>query len=82
MDYIESLENGQCIAVSSGYYIVTSDYKTNGNRMCVSLKDGSIRWFDASLLVDAIDIFTFDKDTNIVAIKQREKLNENSITKT
>ena len=78
MEFLESLANGTCINVSGQYYVLTQDRKHNGYRLCISLKDGSQRWFDPSKLVEIIDIFTLDKDSNILAIKPREKTNENN----
>jgi len=78
MQFIESLDNGTCVNISGSYFIVTSDRKSNGNRMCVSLNSGSIRWIDPSTMVEPIDIFTFDSESNILAIRPREKTNENN----
>lgn len=77
MEFLESLDNGSCINVSGHYYLLTQDRKLSGNRLCISLKDGSQRWFEPSKLVEIIDIFTLDKDSNILAIRPREKQNAN-----
>lgn len=75
MKYIEELSIGDCFAISSSNFIITTDFKKNGQRLCVNLKDGSTKWFEPNASVDNIDIFTLDKDNNVIAMKQREKEN-------
>lgn len=72
MEYIEETEKGSCVAISGVYFVLTSDFKSNGQRMVVSLNDGSCRWINPSVMVENIDIFTFDKDTNILPIRQKK----------
>lgn len=73
MKYIEELSNGDSFILDGNYYIITSDFKKNGYRLCVDLKTGSGRWINPSENIDNVDIFTFDKDNNIIAIKERKK---------
>lgn len=70
--YVESLPNGSCFSFAESYLIVTSDHRSNADRMCVDLKTGGIRWIKPSVMVEKINIFTFDKDTNIISIKDKE----------
>ena len=39
--------------------------------MC--LDDGTTHWTASDIIIDPIDIFTVDKDSNIIAIKERKK---------
>jgi hypothetical protein len=73
MKYIEELLHGDCFGLSGDYFILTSDFKSNGYRLCVSLKTGSSRWIKPEEVVDSIDIFTIDKENAIIAIKERKK---------
>lgn len=73
MKYLEELNTGDCFEYNNDYYILSCDFKTNGNRMCLSLKNGFSKWFGGDSIVNLTDIFTLDKDSNIIAIKQREK---------
>jgi hypothetical protein len=47
--------------------------------MCVNLTDGSIKWIEGNIVIDQIDIFMVDKETNIIAIKERKKTNDMDI---
>lgn len=73
MKYIEEISFGDCFIYNNNKYILTTDHKNNGQRMSISLVDGSIKWIKANEMIDIIDIFTFDKDSNIIAIKERKK---------
>lgn len=73
MKYLEELLIGDCYQHNECQYVVTTDYKQNGSRLCVSLVDGTTKWMVSDLMVEQIDIFTVDKDSNIVAIKERKK---------
>jgi hypothetical protein len=73
MQYLEELKSGDCFEYNSSYYILSSDFKNNGSRMCLSLVDGFTKWLKGDCIVNLTDIFTLDKDTNIIAIRKREK---------
>jgi len=73
MKYIEELLIGDCYQYNGKQYIITTDYKQNGSRLCVSLIDGSTHWVSSDTMIDPIDIFTVDQDSNIIAIKERTK---------
>lgn len=75
MKYIEELSIGDCFMSQTNYFIITTDFKKNGQRLCVNLNDGSTKWFDSNAFIDSIDIFTLDKDNNVIAMKKREKEN-------
>ena len=73
MKYLEEMDIGECFLYSNSYWIVTCDFKRNNERLCINLKSGIPKWQKPNIEVDEIDIFTFDKDSNIIAIKPREK---------
>ena len=73
MKYIEELNPGDCFEYSGKYYVLSCDFKGNGKRMCVSLYDGFSNWLDGECIINPTDIFTMDKDNNIIAIKERKK---------
>jgi hypothetical protein len=73
MKYLEELLIGDCYQHKGCQYVVTTDYKQNGSRLCVSLLDGTTKWMLPDLIIEQIDLFTVDKDSNIVAIKERKK---------
>jgi|694.fasta_scaffold92165_5 hypothetical protein len=73
MKYIEELIPGDCFNYLNKHYILSCDFKNNGKRMCVSLEDGFINWLDGGSIINPTDIFTMDKENNIMAIKERKK---------
>lgn len=82
MQYLEDIENGACVLISGEYFVVTSDFKSSGNRLLISLVNGSPRWFSSSVMVESVDIFTFDKETNILPIKPNNNAPQNILNKT
>lgn len=73
MKYLEELSTGDCFELKGSYYIVTTDFKKSGQKLCLELKTGCGKWLKPDENVEHIDIFTFDKDSNIIAIRERAK---------
>jgi len=73
MKYLEELSFGDCFIYNDNKYILTTDFKNNFQKLCVSLKDGHMKWIKSDQIVDIIDIFIFDKESNVIAIKERKK---------
>jgi hypothetical protein len=71
--YLEELDSGDCFTYNDLVYVVSKDFKSNGNRSCLSLVDGSSRWLEPNTMIDKTQIFTMDKDSNIIAIKESKK---------
>lgn len=74
-NYIEELESGDCFEFEQNKYLLTKDFKNNGNRLCSSLIDGSSRWLKGDTIVHKIHLFTMDLDNNVIAIKEATKPN-------
>lgn len=75
MKYLEELQIGDCFFVNDNYFIVTADFKKDGKKLCINLKTGYGKWLDPNETISNIDIFTLDKDSNVIAIKERKKDN-------
>jgi hypothetical protein len=76
MRFLEDLPNGDCFRIDDNFFIVTSDFKLGKHtqsRSCVSLKDGSFRWVDSNTMVEEFPIFSLDKESNIIPIKEKKK---------
>lgn len=70
MKYIEELIAGDCFVDNkSQKYILSSDYKNNGYRMCLSLSSGYPSWISSQEIVEPLALYSLDKDNNIIAIK-------------
>jgi hypothetical protein len=76
MKYLEELAGGDCFEYNSNYYILSKDFKTNGDMMCLGMFNGFSKWLGANSMVKPIELLTIDEDKNIIAIKKREKTNE------
>lgn len=81
MKYLEELNNGECFEFQNNCFIITHDFKKNGDRSCIKLNDGSNNWLKPDTIVKIADIFTMDKDNNIIAIKERLKEDVSNKTK-
>lgn len=73
MKYIEELSAGQCFEFQKNYFLLTQDFKKNGQRLCIRLDSGIGNWLKPDCIVNTTDLFTMDKDSNIIAIKERKK---------
>jgi hypothetical protein len=77
-NFLEELNCGDCFNSSEKLFIVTTDYKKSGDRLCINLNDGSSRWFKPDAMVSKISIMYTDEDSNIVAIKELSKSDVNA----
>lgn len=73
MKFVEELECGDCFSVNNEFFIVTTDFKKNNDRLCVSLTNGASRWFSANTLIDHLMIYRLDKENNIIPFKETTK---------
>lgn len=71
--YIEELSNGDAFMINNSTYILSSDFKKNGDRLSISLTDGNSRWVKPNEMIEAVQLFIMDKDNNIIAIKESKK---------
>lgn len=72
--YIEELSCGDAFYVDKEYFILTRDFKKNGSKLSVGLKDGISRWFESNKIVEDVQLYIMDKDNNIIPIKPTEKI--------
>lgn len=80
MKYLEEIDSGNCFIYNGSYFIVTTDFKKNGDKLVVCLSNGQSHWMKPNNMVNVIDVFTIDKDNNIIAIKERSKDANNTTT--
>jgi len=73
MKYIEELIASDCFTVLNKDFILTRDFKKNGDKLAISLLDGSGHWLASDTIVETVDIFKLDQENNIIAIKPRVK---------
>lgn len=73
MKYIEEIQPGDCFEYKDNKYLMTYDFKNNGNRLCYSLEDGSGQWLESNTMVEIFPIYGLDSNNNIYPIKVTEK---------
>lgn len=71
--YLEELDGGDAFGLKNQYYIVTNDYKKSGHRMCVGLSNGHNIWLAGNSIVESVQLFTLDNESNFIAIKETKK---------
>lgn len=71
MKYIEELSNGDTFKIDNSIFLLTSDFKKNGDKLAYSMVDGSPKWFSGGVVVDIATTYTLDNDNNIVPIKTK-----------
>lgn len=76
MNYIEELNPGDTFDYQSNKYILTTDFKKNNSKLAINLASGFFRWFAASDIIDACQVYFIDAENNILPIKQDKKSNE------
>lgn len=77
MKYIEEINPGDTFVVNNNLYVLSSDFKSNGNRMAVSLDNGFPVWLSGQTIVENLPLFKLDKDNNIIPIKNVAAPSEN-----
>lgn len=70
---IEEIENGDSFEANGSHYIITCDFRKNGNRLAVNLRNGGSEWFEPNTIVDKISLMFVNRDNNMVAIKETKK---------
>ena len=71
--YIEELICGDAFLVDNEHYVLTRDFKKNGSKLAIGLKDGISRWFESDKMVENSQLYIMDRDNNIIPIKPTAK---------
>lgn len=69
MKYIEELNIGDTFTYKDQMFLLTSDYKSNGSRLCYSLVNGQPCWLTSQIIIEHNPIYILDKDNNIIPVK-------------
>jgi len=68
MKYLEELKASDCFSNNDEIFIVSSDFKRSGDKICISTKTGFVRSFPTDLIVEQAHLYILDKDNNIIPI--------------
>lgn len=78
MKYLEDIAYGDCFTINGCNYIKTTDFKKNRDSLVINLSNGQSNWMKPDSIIESIDIFTLDKDSNVIAMKERSSDDTNS----
>jgi hypothetical protein len=73
MKYLEELNIGDSFSYQNQLFVLTSDFKSNGNKLCYSLNTGFPTWLSSQTIVEHCPIYTLDKDNNIIPVNTTPK---------
>ena len=73
MKYIEELQAGETFVLDKENFIITSDFKANGNRLAYSLKNGYPKWISSDAAVKIEPIYILDEEQNISPVFEYKK---------
>lgn len=79
MKYIEELKNGDVFLYNGILYLLTHDMKSNNDRLCYSMSDGSSRWLKPDTIIKHEPIYILDENNNIQPIKEIKKYDEKNM---
>jgi hypothetical protein len=68
--FIEELVAGDIFELEDQKFVITSDFKKNGERLCVNLHSGNVRWFKSDSHVIHINLYAMDSNNNFHPIKE------------
>jgi hypothetical protein len=69
MKYIEELSNGDCFDYDGAKFLLTADFRKNGDKLAYSASNGTAKWFSGQTIVEICPIYTLDNNNNIIPIK-------------
>ena len=69
MKYIEELSIGDTFSYKDQIFLLTSDFKSNGSRLCYSLINGQPSWLANQTMIEHNPIYILDKDNNTIPVK-------------
>jgi hypothetical protein len=70
LKFIEELESGDALELEGRSFIITSDFKKNGDRLCIDIATGNSRWIKSDYPVNLINLYTVDSNSNFMPIKE------------
>lgn len=68
--FIEELISGDFFETQTGRYILTSDFRKNGEKLCIDINTGHMRWFKPNDHIKSISLYAIDSNNNFHPIKE------------
>ena len=73
MKYIEELNNGDSFTYHNSLFVLSCDFKNNGDKLGICLQNGSPKWFKSNDIVDITPIYILNSENQTIAIKSTQK---------
>jgi hypothetical protein len=68
--FIEELVAGDTFDLDGQKFIITSDFKKNGDRLCININNGNLRWIKSNYHITQISLYAMDNNNNFHPIKE------------
>ncbi len=69
MKYLEELSSGDTFAINKSYFILTCDFKNNGQKLCINLANGSPQWLNHNDIVNIEPIYIVNTEGTTIPLK-------------
>jgi hypothetical protein len=66
--YVEEIPCGRTFVFSDELFLITSDSKKDGSRLCISMQNGNSRWLKPNLVVKTISLYFINNDNNFLPV--------------
>lgn len=69
MKYIEELNSGDIFTFKEKAYLLTSDFKKDGERLSYSIIDGFPLWISSQEIIKPLSLYILDENNNVIPLK-------------
>ena len=66
--YIEEIPSGRTFFYNNELFLITTDIKKDGSRLCISMRNGFVRWLKANTVVKTVSLYYINNDNNFLPI--------------
>lgn len=68
--FLEELEPGSFFEFDNKRFLLTSDFKKNGDKFCIDIDNGQARWIKPDAHIHYINLYAMDINNNFNPIKE------------
>lgn len=68
--FVEELSFGDFFEFENKKYLLTSDFKRDGQRLCIDIDNGGARWLKPDCHINAISLYIMDANNNFMPLKE------------
>jgi hypothetical protein len=73
MKYLEELVFGDFFTYQANQFLLTCDFKLKSQakyHLVISISDGLSKWFKADTIVEQLDLYYYNEEKHMVALKE------------